>query len=122
MERAMDHEAVVERTAFRPKVFVTQYDHKLRFEDAEHFGEVVFLTQKEYRPAPCPASANDIVVHDLVKGMSEYVPGRDYIVVTGSAIPNLIVGSILSKFNDATHRILKWNNRTKGYELFHVGT
>lgn len=101
------------------KVFVTQHSPHLRFAEANEYGEVVFLTDKEYMPQPAPERANHAIKAEIVNKMKEYIPGTDYIVVTGSAIPNLIVGAIIGTMN-GPHRVLKWSNRMRGYELFLV--
>lgn len=110
-----------ERELIPARVFVTQYSPRLVFEEANKWGEVVFLTDKEYRPQPCPEGTNDIVHQEIRRNLSEYVPGYDYIVTTGSAIPNLLVGAWLALHHPgAVHNILKWDNRDYKYELFKV--
>jgi hypothetical protein len=103
----------------RPKVFVTQYSKRLNFAEAEHYGEPVFLTQEEFRPNPAPPGVNDDIVSEIERKMQDYVPGYDYIVLTGSSIPNLIVGNLIAGL-EAPHKLLKWSNRLHGYELFIV--
>lgn len=99
------------------KVFVTQAVRSLNFSTAEHFGEVVFLTDREYRPEPTPLRFNQDVTDDIVRGMKDYIPGEDFLCTTGSSLPNVVAGACLSK---GTHKMLKWNNRAETYELFTV--
>jgi hypothetical protein len=103
----------------QPIVFITQYIKNLKFSDAERFGQVRFLTDQEYRP--CPAiGVNEKITLEIKKNISYYLPGTDYILLTGSSIPNFIVGTYLMKFGELTHNILKWDNRQHRYEVFSV--
>lgn len=111
-----------EETMSTPKVFVTQYTRRLDFTELNKYGEVVFLTRNEYEPEPVPAEVNQVVKGDIERGMQDYIAGIDYIVTTGSALPNLIVGGIISGMTIGNvkpeHRILKWSNRDHKYELY----
>jgi activator of 2-hydroxyglutaryl-CoA dehydratase len=99
------------------KVFVTQYTKNLNFAEAGKYGDVIFLTKEEYRPEPIVGGINESITHEIKKNMIEYIPGKDFIITTGSAMPNVIIGGILSK-SSGDHNILKWNNRSESYELF----
>ena len=101
----------------QPKVFVGQYVRNLDFAEASKFGEVIFLTSNEYRPEPVVQSFNDEVINDIKRGMTAYIPGIDFIMTTGSGIPNILVGNLLRA---GEHKILKWSNQRKTYELFKV--
>lgn len=106
------------------KVFATQYVKNHNYSEAESWGEVVFLTKEEYRPEPTVQSHNESITEEIRRTMMDYIPGEDYILLTGSAIPNFIVGGILKGYciNNATvkHNILKWSSREQTYELFKV--
>ncbi len=105
----------------RAKVFVTQYSRRLDFTQLSRYGEVVFLTKKEYDPEPVPAEVNEAMKAEIAITMKDYTPGIDYIVTTGSAIPSLIVGKLLDISNNAAgskHQILKWSNRDHKYEMY----
>jgi len=100
------------------KVFVTQYSPRLQFVEAEDFGEVQFLTDKEYRPEPVPPTVNQTTNKMIMRKLvSEYIPGEDYILLTGSSIPNVVAGMAIAKM-PGPHRLLKWSNRMKKYELY----
>lgn len=107
------------------KVLVTQYIKNINFAEAEKYGEVVFLTSEEYRPEPVVQMHNDRIANEIEHNFRKhYIPGEDYIMTTGSAIPNLIVGSLLAGHirngTKVEHKILKWSNREHAYELFKV--
>ena len=102
----------------KPLVFVAQYVRNLDFAEASKHGEVVFLTDKEYRPEPVPnALINDSVNNEIRAKFSEYVAGTDFLMTTGSGIPNIIMGNLLKA---GEHKVLKWSNQRKTYELFKV--
>lgn len=101
----------------KPKVFITQYSDRLNFAEAADYGDVIFLTQSEFQPNPSPPNVNEQITHEIGAALDDYIPGFDYIVLTGSSIPNLIVGSML-KAAHAPHKLLKWSNRMSGYETF----
>jgi len=92
----------------------------MNFSRASVYGDVVFLTDKEYRPHPCPEGVNDALTSQIRERMKDYLPGIDYIITTGSAIPNIIVGMILAERGERNHKILKWSNRMEDYEMFHL--
>ena len=98
------------------KVFVTQYSDHLNFQEAENFGTVEFLSEKEYRAEPAMAQANDRIRDEIVNGLKDYVAGTDYILLTGSPIPTAIAGAVIGKL-PGTHNLLKWNNHRKSYDL-----
>lgn len=105
------------------KVLVTQYVKSINFSEAEKYGEVIFLTAEEYRPEPVVQLHNDKIRDEITRNFNKhYIPGEDYIMTTGSAIPNVIVGSLLAgravNNHKVEHKILKWSNRLNGYELF----
>ena len=101
----------------KPLVFVSQYVRNLDFAEAEKYGSVVFLTDKEYRPEPSPDKFNNQVENEIRSKFSEYVAGYDFVMTTGSGIPNVIVGGLLKA---GEHKMLKWSNQRKTYELFKV--
>lgn len=104
------------------KVFVTQYVSKLNYEVLNGYGEIVFLLDQEYLPEPAPTDMNDKLSDSMArKLLSSYVVGVDFIVMTGSAIPNMVTGVILSEMKSQTrHKILKWSNEHKSYQHFNI--
>lgn len=102
-----------------PKVFVTQFTKRQNFTELNEYGEVVFLTDKEYRPEPNLPTHNEAIRIEIKSKMTDYVPGLDYIVTTGSAIPNILAGMMIAR-QPGPHNVLKFNNMTKRFELFKV--
>ena len=101
----------------RPKVFIAQASRGLDFSSADEYGEAVFLTDMEFRQEPTSAKFNNEAVQSIRRSMQDYIQGVDYLVTTGGAIPNVIMGHFMKK---GEHNILKWNNRSMHYELYKV--
>lgn len=101
----------------KPLVFVSQYVHSMDFSEAQKHGEVVFLTDKEYRAEPAPDSINDPITNQIKTRFVDYIAGTDFIMTTGSGIPNIIMGNLLKS---GEHKVLKWSNQRKTYQLFKV--
>lgn len=98
------------------RVFVTQVNPRISYAPAEKYGQVVFLTSKEYQPEPIPARVNHKIFHEIERGLADYVPGVDYILLSGSPVTTFLAGKIVSD-HTGPHKILKWNNRTNEYEV-----
>jgi len=101
-----------------PICYVTQYVTNLDYRKLGQWGEVEFCTSREFRPTPAPDNINVSIIQEIAESLKNYRPRVDYIVTTGSSIPNIIVGRRLQVA--LYHKILKWNNRTNDYELFEI--
>lgn len=106
------------------KVFVTQYVSRLDYTELNKYGEVIFLTKKEYAANPVPNGVNEIVTAEIKAELSKYIPGVDYIVTTGSAMPNVVAGAIVAGIAingvKPKHKFLKWSNRDHRYDMFEI--
>lgn len=100
-----------------PRVFVTQYTKQLNFAEANQYGEVVFLTQDEYRPEPVIPRVNDSITQQIMSRLQDYIPGHDFILTTGSALPNVVAGAFLAG-RPGAHKFLKWSRVREVYEVF----
>jgi hypothetical protein len=102
-----------------PQVYVTQFDPQWDFSALVKFGQVIFLTQTEYRPEPSMPGYNVGILAEIMRNLKDYRPGIDYIALTGSAIPNVISGVAIGAHpSEVPHNILKWSRRNRDYELF----
>jgi len=98
-------------------VFVTQYISNIDVQKAEKFGQVVWCTTLEHKAEPALLDKNNLIRWDLRKKLIEYIQGTDYILLSASAIPNMLIGSLLK---DGMHNVLKWSNQDKEYRLHKV--
>lgn len=97
-----------------PKVFVTQYVSNINFSLAEEWGDIVWCTGKEHKHEPAPLEVNADMISDIKRKMADYMIGEDYILLSPSPIPGLVVGSLLKP---GVHNVLKWSNQDYTYRL-----
>lgn len=99
------------------KVFVIQ-ESNFDYSKAEKFGEVVFVTSLEYNSVP-GSNYNKRIIADIRKAFSDYIPGEDYLIPTGSpALMALVMVSIGAKWPNQSHQILKWGNMERDYKVY----
>jgi len=102
-------------------VFVTQENSRLNYSDAERFGNIVFLTAREYTASP-----NSLHNKELIAGISEtltdFYMQTDYLLLSGDPIiAALAFYSIVSTYylkgsNQACKlNLLKWDALNRRY-------
>lgn len=100
------------------KVFVAQENDKFDYSAAEQFGDLVFLTQHEYRSYSSPA--NGKIRDEIFDGLSEITP-EDYLLLTGNPITMSyafhIAACYLHDQGCSSVKILRWNSATLGYTI-----
>ena len=101
------------------KIFVTQFIPRVNNTPLADYGEVIYLTDKEHAPEPTLPRYNDEVYEEMKRKMADYVQGTDFIVLTGSAMPNVLIGVIIAKMK-GEHRFLKWSNRDQRHNIHTV--
>lgn len=67
------------------KVFVVQENPKLNYVDAERFGEIVFMTSKEFSPIR-NSLMNGEIIKDVQTFMKEFNPDKDFLLLTGGPV------------------------------------
>ena len=67
------------------KVFVVQENPRLNYVDAERFGEVVFMTSKEFSPLK-NSLVNAEIISDIQAFMKDFDPDNDYLLLTGGPV------------------------------------
>ena len=67
------------------KVFVVQENPRLNYVDAERFGEVVFMTSKEFSPLK-NSLVNAEIISDIQAFMKGFDPDNDYLLLTGGPV------------------------------------
>lgn len=108
------------KLATRPRVYVVEqqaYDYSA----AEAFGELQFVEAKPLAPQSpgAPDTWNKNVVHQIRNALSDYVPGLDFVIPTGSPSRMLLAGMLLTE-KGKRHKILKWDGRTQRYLQYDV--
>lgn len=103
----------------KPKVFVSKFQPSWDYSQAAEYGEVVFVTDREFHAEPSMPRHNETVGNEIAKGMQDYIAGIDFIVLTAAATVNMAVAMHISGKAE-THNVLRWSNRGHSYELYKI--
>jgi len=97
----------------RPRVFVTQEQSHINYEQAESFGDVVFVSESDI-PTVSSSLRCANAIQRMTTIMDTYIPNVDFILPSGSPI-NIAAVMMLAGRSGDTHNILKWENRSCSY-------
>lgn len=99
------------------RVFVVQ-EGTHDYSSAYKHGDIDILANGEISSVPLNISPQNLAIVERISAkLHEYIPGRDFILLTGSPIAIAWVVLLLShKFGrQATHKFLKWDNFRRDY-------
>lgn len=101
--------------ADKPMVYVVE-QQPFNYDPAAKYGTLYFLRTAKLAPQnPVGYNEhNESVIHRLKRELSEYVPGRDYVIPTGAPTKLLMVGMLLAQLGPR-HRLLGWDARLQDY-------
>ncbi len=98
-------------------IFITQENRGFDYEDAERFGDIVFLTNMEYSPQK--SSLNNSHIRDQIKTGLKYMGKGDYLVLTGNPVNMAyafhVACRILGGKGCADINVLRWDNMRGQY-------
>jgi hypothetical protein len=96
------------------RVYVTQ-EAKFNFQDAERYGEVVFMTHDDLWGIRNSAH-NEIVMCDLARMVTQFDPREDWIVIAGS--PYIAAAVFLQLGNKGVRevKVLRWDRISSQYQ------
>jgi len=95
------------------KVYVTQERAHINYEQAEQFGEVVFVSLDDL-PTVSGSLRAKAQMEDIQQVMLSYKAGHDYILPSGSPLNIASVMIMAGRMGDR-HNILKWESRSNSY-------
>lgn len=102
-----------------PKVFVVHENLDMNFTDAERFGEVVFVTNREWNPRRGSLTNADTLSQIRSKIMGEFDPLKDYVILNG---PPALLGyafhvafAKVISVNAPGLRLLTWDKFARRY-------
>ena len=95
------------------KVLVVQEQPQYDYSAAERYGDVTFVSAFDLSPM-AQSLRNKEIMAAMRKAMSDYIPGIDYILPSGSPI-NIAAIMMLAGRMGSKHKILKWDNRSNSY-------
>ncbi len=106
--------------ADKPMVYVVD-QQPFNYEPAAKHGTLYFLKATKLAPkTPVGYNAhNESVIHALKRELSEYVPGRDFVIPTGAPAKLLLVGMLLAQLGPR-HKLLGWDARLQDYLVYIV--
>lgn len=102
-------------------VYVTQENSRLNYSDAERFGEIEFLTDREYNPIP-GSKRNARTMTDIYTGLSGFDPTKDHLLLSGDPIIMALAVNVVaekSRRNAGPYHgkisVLKWDGQKRRY-------
>lgn len=98
-----------------PYVWVTQEMPNLKYNTAEEYGELKFLSASDYRHTTDDSEYNDNLTAVIARKLKDYNEDLDYVIPAGSPIIMMVVSAILSRRGVKKFNILKWDNRDMIY-------
>ena len=102
-------------TGVTPKVFVAQ-EGPFDYTSGNTYGDLVFCSFHEITPTR-GGMYNAQIIDGIKKAMEDYVPGQDYILLSGS--PIAIAHCLAIAFNKfrkpCEHHMLKWDSQRGQY-------
>jgi hypothetical protein len=108
----------------RPIVWVTHEKKGFSYAEALQFGDVEFLVPsgQEFMPMPTSGDTNQAIEDGVWKRLEEeYMPGYDYVLLSGSPIVIFLVGQACPAPEGESQKVLRWNGRTRSYDTALVG-
>ena len=98
-----------------PYVWVTQEMPNLKYNTAEEYGDIKFLSPHDYRHTMSDSEFNDGLTAKIASKLRDFNSKIDYLVPAGSPIVMMVVSAILAKAGVRKFNILKWDNRDMTY-------
>lgn len=100
-------------------VFVTQEVPNLNYSAAESYGDVSFLTNRDFSPM-AQSLNNSALMGQLKSGLATFNPFTDFVVLSGSPVVMAAVFLILGTRGFKTVPVLRWSNRDSIYQPIHI--
>jgi hypothetical protein len=99
------------------KVFVTQESNYLSFHDAERFGDIEFITNKEYSKHKSSITNRETIAECKMR-IEKFNPERDFLLLSGDPI---LMGFVFHlAFKKAGYiKLLKWDKIASKYFEIH---
>lgn len=100
-------------------VYVTQEVQTLNYGPAEPYGDVVFLTNRDFSPMKQSLN-NSALMGQLKQGLLPFDPAKDFVVLSGSPVVMAAVMMILASRGFKNITVLRWSNRDSIYQPIHL--
>lgn len=98
-------------------IYVVQENNKFNYADAERFGDIQFLTNREYSPLKNSLINRDIL-DEINTGMKDFDPDIDYLLLSGNPV---MIGYVfhLALTGKGYVRLLQWDGIQGQYREVH---
>lgn len=105
----------------KSRVFVVQ-EGAHDYSAAEEFGELQFLSSAEITSTDIQVSERNRGIIDEMRRRlrASYIPGNDYVLLTGSPVAIAWVVMLLATFDAPFHRVLKWDAQQRAYLPYNI--
>lgn len=102
-------------------VFVTQENPKLDYAPAERFGDVRFITKREWSSIRGSIN-NQELLREIKAALATFNPDTDYFVITGSPVVAALVFIVYGQLRlPLAPMALRWSNRDRVYQPVTLG-
>lgn len=97
-----------------PQVFVLYEDPRFNYLDAERFGDIQIVTNRDFTNNP-GSRHNQDVMSDVKDALRDYDPELDFILVSPAPLVNVAAFLYLGAIGTRAVRVLRWSNRDNTY-------
>lgn len=97
------------------KVFVTSENVGLDYSPAEGWGELQFITNKDFTAMGELSPSNADLVREIRKQLLKFNAEEDLVIVSGSPLVSAVVFMMLGKMGVKRISVLRWSNRDHVY-------
>lgn len=104
----------------QPYIYCVQEMQNYDYSDAERFGEMIFLTHKEYNMSAKNSEMNKEILQNAVSRLANFNPDKDYLLLTGAIITQGLCLAYLWNRGFTKLRCLKFDNRIQRYQSHDV--
>ena len=105
------------REYYMSTIFVVQENNRISYHPAEAYGELKFLTAREYSPTK-GSLINEKILEDIRKGLENFDPSSDFLLLTGNPV---MIGYVmhLCLNRKGYVKVLQWDRMSGRYIEIH---
>lgn len=96
-------------------VFVTHESPKLDYSPAESWGELKFVTHKDYTPMGALSPFNADLTREIKAVAKNFDSETDFVVISGSPLVTAVWFMALAERGVKRIKVLRWSNRDNQY-------
>lgn len=97
------------------RVFVTSESPKLDYSPAESWGELTFVTHKDFTPMGAMSPYNADLTREIKRVVKTFDSETDFVVISGSPLVTAVFFMALAERGVKRVNVLRWSNRDTQY-------